>query len=93
LTKLRNGAINSEPEFITEEVFVMPLAATSTDEMWFLNGLVTVHVRHDEGQDGISVIEHFAPYGESPPSTSTVTRTSSFTCSRASSVCEWATPR
>jgi quercetin dioxygenase-like cupin family protein len=45
----------------------MPLAATSTEQMWFLNGLITIRVRHGEGQDGISVIEHFAPYGESPP--------------------------
>jgi mannose-6-phosphate isomerase-like protein (cupin superfamily) len=66
LTKLRNGDINSEPEFITEEL-VMPLAATSAEQLWFLNTLHTVHVRHDEGEDGISVMESLAPHGDSPP--------------------------
>jgi quercetin dioxygenase-like cupin family protein len=66
LTKLRNGDINSESEFITEEV-VMPLAATSTEQLWFLNTLHTVRVRHDEGEDGISVLESLAPHGASPP--------------------------
>jgi mannose-6-phosphate isomerase-like protein (cupin superfamily) len=46
---------------------VMPLAATSTEQLWFLNTLVTVRVRHDEGEDGISVLERLAPHGESPP--------------------------
>src|SRR5918998_6260224 len=45
----------------------MPLATTSTEQLWFLNGLVIVRVRHDEGEDGISVLERLAPYGESPP--------------------------
>jgi len=67
LTKLRNGNINSEPEFITEEMVVMPLAATSTEQLWFLNTLHTVRVRHDEGEDGISVMESLAPHGDSPP--------------------------
>jgi quercetin dioxygenase-like cupin family protein len=46
---------------------VMPLAATSTEQLWFLNTLVTVRVRHDEGEDGISVLESLAPHGDSPP--------------------------
>jgi quercetin dioxygenase-like cupin family protein len=45
----------------------MPLAATTTQQLWFLNALVTVRVRHDEGEDGISVLESLAPHGESPP--------------------------
>ena len=45
----------------------MPLAATSTQQLWFLNALVTVRVRHDGGEDGISVLESLAPHGESPP--------------------------
>ena len=45
----------------------MPLAATSTQQLWFLNQLVTVRVRHDEGEDGISVLESLAPHGDSPP--------------------------
>jgi quercetin dioxygenase-like cupin family protein len=45
----------------------MPLAATSPQQLWFLNALVTVRVPHDEGEDGISVLESLAPHGESPP--------------------------
>jgi quercetin dioxygenase-like cupin family protein len=39
----------------------------TTEQLWFLNTLVTVHVRHDQGEDGISVLERLAPYGDSPP--------------------------
>jgi quercetin dioxygenase-like cupin family protein len=46
---------------------VMALAATSTEQLWFLNTLHTVRVRHDEGEDGISVMESLAPHGDSPP--------------------------
>jgi quercetin dioxygenase-like cupin family protein len=45
----------------------MPRAATSTEQLWFLNTLHTVRVRHDEGEDGISVMETLAPHGDSPP--------------------------
>jgi quercetin dioxygenase-like cupin family protein len=45
----------------------MPRAATSTQQLWFLNQLVTVRVRQDEGEDGISVLESLAPHGNSPP--------------------------
>ena len=45
----------------------MPLAATSTEQLWFLNTLHTVRVRHDEGEDGISLMESLAPHGDSPP--------------------------
>jgi quercetin dioxygenase-like cupin family protein len=45
----------------------MPLAATSTEQLWFLNTLHTVRVRHDQGDDGISVMETLAPHGDSPP--------------------------
>jgi mannose-6-phosphate isomerase-like protein (cupin superfamily) len=37
------------------------------EQLWFLDTLVTVHVRHDQGEDGMSVLERLAPYGESPP--------------------------
>jgi mannose-6-phosphate isomerase-like protein (cupin superfamily) len=40
---------------------------TTTQELWFLNTLVTVRVGHDQGRDGISVLESRAPYGDSPP--------------------------
>jgi quercetin dioxygenase-like cupin family protein len=39
----------------------------STEQLWFLDTLATVHVRHDQGEDGVSVLERLAPYGESPP--------------------------
>jgi quercetin dioxygenase-like cupin family protein len=45
----------------------VPLAATSRQQLWFLNALVTVRVRHDEGEDGISVLESLARHGQSPP--------------------------
>src|SRR3954454_16523106 len=45
----------------------MTLATSETEQLWFLNSLIRVQVRHDEGRDGISVIEHLAPHGESPP--------------------------
>jgi uncharacterized cupin superfamily protein len=45
----------------------MPVPATSTQHLWFLDTLVTVRVGHDEGEDGISVLERLAPHGESPP--------------------------
>ena len=45
----------------------MPDAATSTEQLWFLNTLHTVRVRHDEGEDGVAVMETLAPHGDSPP--------------------------
>jgi quercetin dioxygenase-like cupin family protein len=45
----------------------MPPAATSTEQLWFLNTLHTVRVRHDEGEDGISVMETLTAHGDSPP--------------------------
>jgi quercetin dioxygenase-like cupin family protein len=55
------------PSLSFEEIVVMPLAATSTEQLWFLDTLHTVRVRHDEGEDGISVMESLAPQGDSPP--------------------------
>ena len=43
----------------------MPDAAT--ESLWFLNTLVRVRVSEREGSDGISVLEHRAPHGDSPP--------------------------
>ena len=39
----------------------------NTDQLWFLDSLVAVRIAHNEGQDGISLIEQWAPYGDSPP--------------------------
>jgi mannose-6-phosphate isomerase-like protein (cupin superfamily) len=46
---------------------VMPPTATPTEQLWFLNTLAIVRVAHDEGEDGVSVLERLAPHGESPP--------------------------
>ncbi len=35
--------------------------------LWFLDTLVRVHVSHAAGTDGISVLEHLARQGDSPP--------------------------
>lgn len=34
--------------------------------LWFFNTLVRVWVSEIEGQDGLSVLEHWAPFGDSP---------------------------
>jgi quercetin dioxygenase-like cupin family protein len=38
----------------------------STD-FWFLNSWVTVRVSHADGTDGLSLLEHRVPAGDSPP--------------------------
>jgi quercetin dioxygenase-like cupin family protein len=45
----------------------MQATTTASQQLWFLDTLVTVRVAHDEGGDGISVLESRAPYGDSPP--------------------------
>ena len=37
------------------------------EQFWFLNTLVTVRLGVNDSQDGISVLEHRAPFGDSPP--------------------------
>lgn len=37
------------------------------EHLWFLNTLVHVRVKNAEGADGLSVIENWAPYADSPP--------------------------
>jgi quercetin dioxygenase-like cupin family protein len=36
-------------------------------DIWFLNTWITIRVSHTEGADGITVLEHRAPFGDSPP--------------------------
>jgi quercetin dioxygenase-like cupin family protein len=45
----------------------MANTAEAPEQLWFLNGLITVRVPHDGGEDGISVLDHVAPHGDSPP--------------------------
>jgi len=42
-------------------------SAGACEQFWFLNTLVLVRVAHTEGTDGMSVLEHRAPPGDSPP--------------------------
>jgi quercetin dioxygenase-like cupin family protein len=37
------------------------------ERLWFLNTLVTVRVSAGEGSNGTTVLEHTAPFGDSPP--------------------------
>ena len=37
------------------------------EKLWFLNTLVTVRVAARDGTNGMTVLEHTAPYGDSPP--------------------------
>lgn len=39
----------------------------SMRRIWFLNTLVQVHVAASDGSDGLSVLEHRAPFADSPP--------------------------
>jgi len=39
----------------------------SATTIWFLNTLVQVQVAQADGNDGLSVLEHRAPFGDSPP--------------------------
>jgi mannose-6-phosphate isomerase-like protein (cupin superfamily) len=36
-------------------------------QLWFLDTRVAVRVSYEDGTDRISVLEHWAPYGDSPP--------------------------
>ena len=64
LTKLRNGVKLRTRVYQGNRR--MPLADIHR-QLWFLNTLHTVRVSHDEGEDGISVMESLAPHGDSPP--------------------------
>src|SRR5512139_2310361 len=44
----------------------MALAAASIS-LWFLNTLVNIRVPNASGADGITIMEHRAPVGDSPP--------------------------
>jgi quercetin dioxygenase-like cupin family protein len=43
------------------------MAASVNDSLWFLDTHVVVRVSHRQGRDQISVLEHRAPPGHSPP--------------------------
>jgi hypothetical protein len=35
--------------------------------LWFLNTLVLIRLSYEDGTDGLSILEHRAPHGDSPP--------------------------
>ena len=39
----------------------------ASEYLWFLDTLIAVRVSKEGGSDGISVLEHRAPHGDSPP--------------------------
>lgn len=39
----------------------------TANRIWFLNSLVTIRVSQSEGQDGVSILDHRVPCGDSPP--------------------------
>lgn len=45
----------------------MALSSNPASDLWFLNTWVTVRVSGAAGQDRISILEHRAPHGDSPP--------------------------
>lgn len=45
----------------------MPATVPTTEYLWFLNTLVSIRISERDGSDGISVLEHRAPCGDSPP--------------------------
>lgn len=45
----------------------MSTGRAQPDRLWFLDTQVTIRVSHAEGADGISVLEHQARHGDSPP--------------------------
>ena len=45
----------------------MSNAGEPSRHLWFLDTEVTIRVSHVDGSDGISVLEHRAPYGNSTP--------------------------
>ena len=45
----------------------MSITGEASNHLWFLNSEVTIRVSHLDGSDGVSVLEHRAPHGDSPP--------------------------
>jgi quercetin dioxygenase-like cupin family protein len=45
----------------------MPTMDDRLEHLWFLNTYVIVRIRHTDGADGLSVLEHHVPQGDAPP--------------------------
>jgi len=44
-----------------------PGAITGKELFWFNNTLIAIHISSAAGEDGICVVEHRMPFGDSPP--------------------------
>lgn len=42
-------------------------AVTDHRNLWFLDTRVTIRVSHEDATDGVSILEHWAAHGDSPP--------------------------
>lgn len=56
-----------QQRFDSDTVTTDVVAAMSTNPLWFLNSLVTIRVSQSDGEDGVSILEHHVPHGDSPP--------------------------
>lgn len=45
----------------------MSESVSAPEYLWFLDTLVCIRVSERDGSDGVSVLEHSAPHGDSPP--------------------------
>lgn len=45
----------------------MQTSAQPSEQLWFMNTLVTIAVSRSDNADGISVLEHRIPFGDAPP--------------------------
>lgn len=45
----------------------MPTPASAAEHFWFLDTLVSIRISERDGSDGVSILEHRAPHGDSAP--------------------------
>ena len=64
---MRSRSATAADKTIASSEVAMSDIKTSTQDMWFMNTRVTPCVACTEGTDAISVLEHLAPRGDSPP--------------------------
>lgn len=51
----------------TTAMTIQTTVAPGTEMLWFLNNLLSIPVSFRDGPDQLSVIEQWAPFGDSPP--------------------------
>jgi mannose-6-phosphate isomerase-like protein (cupin superfamily) len=57
----------NQPQRSQREQSAMNAATGELQRVWFLDTEVVIRVSATDGGDGISVLEHFAPFADSPP--------------------------